>query len=77
MTPGPVELPSGVPAPAFELGAIVDVLVNEYNHTPRTGSIRTRVWHYKQRSWAYQLLVNGRKVSKRYFERDLTPHEAR
>ena len=65
-----------LPPPAFSLGQMVDVIVNDRNRTPRTGSIRLIVWHYKLSKHLYLLEVNGKKVSKRYFEEDLEPVRA-
>lgn len=75
--PTPAAPPAGLPAPAFELGASVEVRLNERNRTARRGSIRQRIWHDKLRCWTYTLTVDGRKHSKRYLEADLgPPHRA-
>jgi hypothetical protein len=59
--------------PAFSVGQQVRVILNERNRTPRTGSIRQIIWHYKDERYNYYLTVNGKSVSKRYFEEDLEP----
>ncbi|HLW67443.1 MAG TPA: hypothetical protein VKS79_19165 [Gemmataceae bacterium] len=66
-----------LPPPTFSLGQWVNVIVNERNRTPQTGSIREIVWHYKFSKYFYLLEVDKKKVAKRYFQEDLEPMQAR
>ncbi|HET6882611.1 MAG TPA: hypothetical protein VFI31_20760 [Pirellulales bacterium] len=61
------------PLPAFCLGQVVQVILNDRNKTPHTGTIREIIWHYKDQRFNYYLEENGKKISKRYFEEDLDP----
>jgi hypothetical protein len=40
------------------------------------GSVRDIVWHYKFSKYLYLLEVEGKAVSKRYFEEDLEAIQA-
>ena len=62
-----------IPESAFQLGQRVCVVLNERNHTPHTGTIRTVIWHHKDRRYNYYLAENGKKVAKRYLAEDLQP----
>ena len=59
------------PSPAFSVGQRVRVILNERNRTARTGTIRQIIWHYKDECYNYYLDVNGKKISKRYYEVDI------
>ena len=65
-----------LPRPAFSIRQMVSVIVNERNRTPRMGSVRDIVWHYKFSKYLYLLEVEGKAVSKRYFEEDLEAIQA-
>ncbi len=56
---------------SFKVGQRVRVILNERNRTARTGTIRQIIWHYKDQSYNYYLDVNGKKISKRYYEEDI------
>jgi hypothetical protein len=58
------------PPPAFSVGQRVRVILNDRNRTARTGTIRQVIWHFKDRRYNYHLDVNGRRISKRYYEED-------
>jgi hypothetical protein len=58
------------PPPAFSVGQRVRVILNERNRTARTGTIRQIIWHYKEQTYNYYLDVNGKRISKRYYEKD-------
>lgn len=62
-----------LPEPEFKLGQAVSVALNEHNHTPHTGTIARVIWHYKDGCFNYYLEAGGKKISKRYFARDLRP----
>ena len=57
--------------PAFFLGQLVRVVLNERNKTPHTGTICEIIWHYKDQRYNYYLEEDGKKVSKRCFKDDL------
>ncbi len=61
------------PAPAFSIGAEVEVIVNERNRTYHRGIIASAIWHHKAKTWHYRLAANGKKISKRYEACDLRP----
>jgi hypothetical protein len=56
--------------PAFSVGQRVRVILNDRNRTARTGTIRQVIWHFKDRRYNYYLDVNGKRISKRYYEED-------
>lgn len=58
--------------PEFEIGDVVQVVLNERNRTLRTGPIIRRIWHFKQHRWLYFIRHGSRNVSKRYFAEDFT-----
>jgi hypothetical protein len=58
------------PPPEFSIGQRVRVVLNKRNRTPRTGTIREIIWHYKDQKYNYYLDVDGKKISKRYYEED-------
>ena len=55
----------------FEIADCVMTVVNENVMTPRKGHVIYRSCHEKKRANYYQLMVNGKIHSKRYFEDDL------
>ncbi len=59
--------------PAFVIGQRVRVILNDRNRTPHEGTIRSAIWHHKERRFHYYLEEDGRKVSKRYAAEDLQP----
>lgn len=59
--------------PELDLGQRVSVILNARNYTPHSGEICDRVWHHKDRKWAYFLLESGKRVSKRYYYDNLQP----
>jgi hypothetical protein len=61
------------PPPAYSLGQRVRVILNARNRTPREGTVREIVWHFKDRRYNYYLEEGGKKVSKRYLSEDLEP----
>lgn len=61
------------PPPALSVGQRVRVILSDRNRTARTGAIRQVIWHFKHRRYNYYLDVDGKKVSKRYYEEDLEP----
>ena len=65
-----------LPEPEYQIGDPVTVILNERNKTPRTGVVRSVIWHYKDSRYNYYLQVGGKKVSKRYFAEDLRPPDA-
>ncbi len=65
-----------LPRPAFAVGSLVRVVLNERNRTPRTGLVRRLTWHHKLRCWTYLLAVDGRSLSKRHLESDLRRDDA-
>ncbi|MEU9619033.1 MULTISPECIES: hypothetical protein [unclassified Streptomyces] len=68
LSPGGAE----IPAPAFHGGQRAQVVVNERNRTPHCGSVRDKVWHYRDQQWYFFLRDDsGRKISKRYSAADL------
>lgn len=68
LSPDGVELPS----PILHDGQHVRVVLNDDNRTPHRGTIRTKVWHYKDQCWYFLLRDDtGREISKRYAARDL------
>jgi hypothetical protein len=68
LNPGRAELPP----PTFHDGQHVQVVLNDHNRTPHLGTIRTKVWHYKDQRWYFFLRDDtGRKISKRYAAADL------
>lgn len=59
------------PPQEFDVGQRVSVRVNDRNRTARTGEVREVMWHSKDVCYNYYLLVDGKKVSKRYHAIDL------
>ncbi len=46
-------------------------LVSPVNHPDMVGVIRGIGWHFKNQDYMYFISVNGRKKSKRYYDKDL------
>jgi hypothetical protein len=66
------EIGAGKPAPTFNNGDAVEVIVNAKNITYHKGRVRLVQWHDKERHWHYLLEDDqGRNVSKRYIAEDL------
>jgi len=59
------------PFPELEVGQRVRIVLNERNRTPRMGTIRQVIWHFKDQTFNYYLEEDGKKVSKRYLAVDL------
>lgn len=59
------------PPPVFLVGQRVRVILKERNRTARIGIVQRVIWHFKDRRYNYYVAVNGKKVSKRYFDEDL------
>ncbi len=59
------------PPPSFSVGQRVRVILNERNRTARVGAICQVIWHFKDKRYNYYLDVNGKRISKRYFDDDL------
>jgi hypothetical protein len=57
--------------PVLRCGDEVEVIVNAKNLTYHIGKIFNLIWHGNEKEWFYIILENGKKVGKRYFERDL------
>lgn len=49
--------------------------VSPINHPDMLGKIETIIWHFKNKDYLYYISVNGKKKSKRYYAKDLNPHE--
>lgn len=47
--------------------------VSPANHPDTIGKIETIIWHFKNNEYNYYISVNGKKVSKRYDEKELIP----
>lgn len=61
------------PPPRFPAGTAVRVVPNSgRNETLFAGKVREVIWHHKHGLWNYYLEADGRRVSKRYLEADLT-----
>ncbi|MCN9244068.1 hypothetical protein NGF19_25355 [Streptomyces sp. RY43-2] len=61
-----------LPAPEFQHGQRVHVVVNDRNHTPHRGTVGEKVWHYRDQRWYFFLRdESGRKIRKRYSAADL------
>ncbi|MGC0415870.1 hypothetical protein [Embleya sp. AB8] len=68
LAPGGAEIPE----PTLCEGERVRVVLNEHNRTAHCGTIRAKVWHYRDRCWYFFLRTDsGRKVAKRYAATDL------
>jgi hypothetical protein len=66
------EVSEGKPAPAFDHGDAVEVIVNAKNIAYYKGYVRSMQWHYKEQRWFYLLTDNqGRNIKKRYIASDL------
>jgi hypothetical protein len=66
------EIGQGKPAPDFNDGDAVEVIVNAKNTTYHKGHVRLVQWHTNERKWLYLLAdEQGRNVSKRYSADDL------
>lgn len=59
-----VEVPS---IPQFVYGEFVSPIT----HLDMKGTIHTIKWHFNSKSYYYQIQVNGRVKSKRYFGKEL------
>lgn len=55
----------------YNKGDQVSVVLNKRNSTRYRGIIRDVIWHFKDECWLYFIEVNGKKISKRYYEDDL------
>ncbi|WP_439680411.1 hypothetical protein [Embleya sp. MST-111070] len=63
-----------IPEPAYHEGDRVRVVVDDRNRTPHSGSIRYKLWHYRDRTWYFLLRTDtGARISKRYAAGDLRP----
>lgn len=71
--PGPTAATADRPPPAYSLGQRVRVVLNERNRTPREGTVRRIVWHFKDGRYNYYLEQDDKRVSKRYLREDLEP----
>ena len=40
-------------------------------NTPREGTVRELIWHFKDAAWNYYIESEGKKVSKRYVDSDI------
>ena len=61
-----------LPSPVFHDGQPVRVVLNDHNRTPHRGTVRAKVWHYKDQCWYFFLRDHaGRAISKRYAAADL------
>jgi hypothetical protein len=60
-----------IPAPRYQVGQPVRVILNARNRTAHAGIIRRVVWHGKDSQYNYYLEEAGKKISKRYLEEDL------
>jgi hypothetical protein len=66
------EISAGKPAPTFNHGDAVEVIVNAKNITSHKGRVRQVQWQDTERHWLYLLAdENGKNVSKRYLASDL------
>lgn len=65
------EICSGRKPPLFRQDNLVEVIVNARNSTYHKGIIHTIIYHYQDKDWNYYISENGKKVSKRYYSRDL------
>lgn len=65
------EFDCGPPLPELRHGQMVEVILNERNHTQRRGAIIDMVWHHKDAKWYYFIRQDGRKILKRYAKEDL------
>ena len=62
------------PPSAFSIGQSVRVVIAD-EVTPRLGTIRDVVWHFQAERYDYYLEAGGRKVPRRFSERDLEAAE--
>lgn len=68
------EINAGKPAPTFNQGDAVEVIVNAKNITYHKGRVRSVQWHEQERHWLYLLEDDrGKNVGKRYLAEDLRP----
>lgn len=56
---------------SFREGDIVEVIVNVRNTTYHSGVINKVIYHFKEKEWNYYISENGKKISKRYYYKDL------
>ena len=63
------------PAPVYQVGQHVRVVLGERNRSARRGTIRAIIWHYKDRRFHYYIEEDGKRVSKRYQAEDLEAYE--
>ena len=64
------------PPQEFQIGERVRVVLSGSHSTPRTGTIREVVWHFKDARYNYYIEESGKKVSTRYLAADLKPAPA-
>lgn len=69
------EISRGKIPPVFREGDEVEVIVNAKNLTYHRGCISQIIYHGNEKEWFYHICENGKKVGKRYFERDLKKFE--
>lgn len=65
------EIINGRKPPLFRQGNLVEVIVNARNTTYHKGIIYAIIYHFKDKDWNYYISENGKKISKRYYSRDL------
>jgi hypothetical protein len=58
-----------LPEPEFEIDDAVETVGEQ--HSFRHGFIQERIWHHNEEQWHYYLVVDGKRVSKRYCSSDL------
>lgn len=63
------------PAPAFELGAPVEVLSRGMHNEPRTGVVREILWNAADEGHRYQIADVGQAIPNLYAAEDLRPVE--
>ncbi len=55
----------------FQIGDKVTTIPGAHVHTEREGFVIDRLYHDKEKSNMYYLMIDGKKYKKRYFEKDL------
>jgi hypothetical protein len=65
------EILRGRKPPKLRLGDEVEVVVNARNITYHRGYIFKMMWHGEEKEWFYHISEDGKKIGKRYYEKDL------
>lgn len=62
---------NGRKPPLLREGDFVEVIVNARNITYHRGIIYKIIYHFNEKEWNYYISENCKKISKRYYYRDL------